>query len=192
MNVRKQKVGQFYTLDQICKCTNTYKLFADQINPYPANPKSIQAYEDLFVNLFDPIIENYGIENLKLSYGFCSIDLMKKLQQKNPQTGIKYGRIAPKIDQHMSYELNINGNRYCKRGGAAVDFSVNNVNSFDLVEFIASSKLPFDRLYIYGQSRPIHLSYGPENSRYICEFSDSGMPISNTPFLIKLKKKLSS
>jgi len=37
--------------------------------------------------------------------------------------------------------------------------------------------LPFDRLYLYGRNRPIHVSYGPENSRlaYRMEFSKGGI-----------------
>ena len=27
------------------------------------------------------------------------------------------------------------------------------------------ANLPFDRLYFYGRDRPIHVSYGPEQSR---------------------------
>ena len=27
------------------------------------------------------------------------------------------------------------------------------------------ANLPFDRLYFYGADRPIHVSYGPQNSR---------------------------
>jgi hypothetical protein len=27
------------------------------------------------------------------------------------------------------------------------------------------ANLPFDRLYFYGDDRPLHLSYGPENAR---------------------------
>ena len=27
------------------------------------------------------------------------------------------------------------------------------------------ANLPFDRLYYYGPSKPVHISYGPENTR---------------------------
>lgn len=50
------------------------------------------------------------------------------------------GDMAPEIDQHASMELNSRGNRICKRDGAACDF--------------------------YGKDRPIHITIGPQNTRY--------------------------
>ena len=43
-----------------------------------------------------------------------------------------------------------------------------------LAEFI-SQNLPFDRLYFYGQDRPVHVSIGPDASRAVLHL----VPLAN-------------
>jgi hypothetical protein len=164
------KIGKYLSLDEFCMCTNTYKLFSDKINPFPQQQESIEAIKELNTYIIDPIIDNFGLAQFKLTYGFCSVDLKKYLSQKDPKTGIKYGRIAPEIDQHMCCEKNQKGNFFCTRLGAACDFKIINTNSDSVISWIYQEKLPFDRMYFYGKNRPIHISYGSEQSRYFCMF----------------------
>lgn len=81
----------------------------------------------------------------------------------------------------MAHELNRNKNYYCKRLGAACDFMILNVESEKVIDWIVSIPLPFDSIYYYGltstgHSRPIHISYGPENKQAIWAFTEKGTP----------------
>ena len=115
-------LGKYLTLVDFCTCTQTYKKYATKINPFPQNPETIIALKELNFYLIDPIIDYFGFNRFKLTYGFCSADLKRYLNQKDPVTGLKNGRIEPKIDQHMAHELKSNGKRQCDRLGAACDF----------------------------------------------------------------------
>ncbi|MFP4007329.1 MAG: hypothetical protein ACLFV6_04885 [Spirulinaceae cyanobacterium] len=169
-------LGQYLTLDKFCCCSQTYQKYAQHINPYPQQPETIAALKDLNHYLIDPIIAYFGRENFNLTYGFCSPDLKRYLNQKDPETGIKNGRIDPRRDQHCSYELNRNHKPFCDRGGAACDFLIENRSSDRVVDWIVAQKLPFDSLYFYGKTRPIHISYGPQHKRDIWAFNATGQP----------------
>jgi len=47
-----------------------------------------------------------------------------------------------------------------------VDLRVRAVDSFTVARWIAKHTA-FDRLYVYGRERPLHVSVGPENARAI-------------------------
>ena len=170
------KLGKYLTLEEFCTCTQTYHKFAEKIDPFPKNPETITAIYSLNKYIIEPIIDYFTLENFKLTYGFCSPNLRKYLDQKDPITGIKNGRIYPKIDQHMGHEINRNGKYYCERLGAAYDFLIVNVPSNQVIEWILQTKLPFDSIYFYGNNRPIHISYGPQHKRDIWTFNSQGMP----------------
>jgi hypothetical protein len=142
----------------------------------PKNPASITAIQALNKWIIEPIIDYFGRDNFILTYGFCSPDLKKYLDKKNPITGIKNGRIAPSRDQHMAHEINPKGKYYCNRLGAACDFLIVDVQSDRVVEWILKKKLPFDSLYFYGVDRPIHISYGSQHKRDIWAFTERGTP----------------
>ncbi|WP_218311582.1 hypothetical protein [Alteromonas antoniana] len=91
-----------------------------------------------------------------ITYGFTSHKL-KMFVSKHASKGI-----APNIDQHSGFERNSRGVMICERGGAACDFQVNEFSSADITRFIVAN-LEFDRLYYYGNDRPIHVSIHPEN-----------------------------
>jgi len=59
--------------------------------------------------IIDGAIDYFGREKFELTYGFCSRDLKKYLEKKDPVTGLKNGRVAPHLDQHMCHEVNKNG-----------------------------------------------------------------------------------
>jgi hypothetical protein len=169
-------LGQYLTLEDFCCCSQTYQKYADQIDPTPKNPETIKALKNLNYFIIDPIINHFGQEKFQLTYGFCSPDLKKFLNKKDPQTGQKNGRIEPSLDQHIGHEINRNGNYFCKRLGASCDFLIKTVSSDQIVDWILTQKLPFDSLYFYGKARPIHISYGPQHKRDIWTFNPTGQP----------------
>jgi hypothetical protein len=170
-------LGKYLTLQEICTCTQTYQKYADQVNPYPENPEeTIPALKALCEYILDPVIDHFGREQFRLTYGFCSRDLKRFLAQKDPQTGIKHGRVDPSRDQHMAHEKNRNGKYYCSRLGAACDFQIIGLESDRLVEWILEQQLPFDSLYYYGPDRPIHISYSQQIRRNMWTFTANGVP----------------
>ncbi len=177
MTSKQVQLGKYLTLEEFCTCSQTYNKYADQINPFPQNlEKTIAAIQDLNQFILNPIVEYFGIDKFKLTYGFCSKDLKKYLDKKDPETGNKNGRVAPELDQHMAHEVNKNGNYYCKRLGAACDFIIIGEDSDRVVDWILAEKLPFDSIYYYGVKRPIHISYGPQHKRDIRTFTATGQP----------------
>ncbi|NJK99755.1 MAG: hypothetical protein HC910_03990 [Spirulinaceae cyanobacterium SM2_1_0] len=168
---------QHLTLTDFCTCTQTYQQFSAQIDPYPRNwDESLAAIQVLCSVLLAPIIDRYGADQFQLTYGFCSMDLKRFLNRKDPITGRKYGRVDPSRDQHMAAEKNRNDRYFCLRGGAACDFLIRQTRSDRLVDWILATRLPFDSLYFYSPERPIHLSYGPQHKRAIWTFTDRGTP----------------
>lgn len=119
----------------------------------PKNADTIQAISELSKKILDPIVENFG--QVEVTFGFCSQELAREIK-KRPKPNI-----APELDQHAGHELNNIGNRVCKRDGFAVDFKVNGYKSSEIA-FWAQANLPFDRIYFYGDNRPLHISYAPE------------------------------
>jgi hypothetical protein len=177
MNTSNLKLGRYLNLEEFCTCSQTYHKYAENINPYPQNiSEVIPALQNLHKFIIDPIIDYFSREKFRLTYGFCSPDLKKYLEKKDPVTGQKNGRVAPNLDQHISYEINKNGKYYCERLGAACDFLIIDLPSTKLVEWILQNKLPFDSLYFYSDQQPIHISYGKQHKRDIWTFNNSGIP----------------
>ena len=88
---------------------------------------------------------------IRLTFGFCSRELAARIA----------GRIAPALDQHAACELNARGKPICPRLGAAVDFLVPDESMLEVARWIAANT-PFDRLYYYGDRKPVHVSASPE------------------------------
>jgi hypothetical protein len=183
--MQEKSLGKYLTLQEFCTCTQTYRKYADRIDPYPQNPEeTIPALEALCQHILDPVIDRFGRGRFQLTYGFCSKDLKRFLSQKDPETGIKNGRVDPSRDQHMAHEKNRNGKYYCDRLGAACDFRIVGLESDKLVEWILEQRLPFDSLYFYGSNfctetlhdRPIHISYSSQHRRSIWAFTHHGVP----------------
>lgn len=171
------KLGKYLTLEAFCTCTQTYQKYAGKIDPFPQNLEgTVTALQNLNQFILEPIIDYFGFDNFRLTYGFCSRDLKNYLEKKDPETGQKNGRVAPAIDQHIAHEMNKNGKYYCERLGAACDFFIVDLPSDRLINWILAEKLPFDSLYFYGSDRPIHISYGPQHKRDIWTFTEKGKP----------------
>ena len=177
-------LGKYLTLQEFCTCTQTYRKYAELIDPYPKNlEETLPALEALCQHILDPVIDHFGRERFQLTYGFCSKDLKRFLSQKDPETGVKNGRVDPSGDQHMAHEKNRNDKYYCDRLGAACDFQIVELESDRLIEWILEQGLPFDSLYFYGNEReasqryrPIHISYGFQHKREIWTFTEKGTP----------------
>lgn len=120
----------------------------------PQQVETYTAFAQLATRILDPLIDYFG--PIVLTYGFCSRELAKHVP----------GRTTPKLDQHASHELNTHERPICARGGAAVDFFVTDESMLEVAQWIVRHT-PFDRLYFYGDDRPLHVSCGPENKREI-------------------------
>lgn len=134
------KFNDFFT------CSETYK--HSSVENLPLSEATYDFISQLANDILEPCLLEFG--NLELTYGFCG----KKLSQT-----IKKGKggIHPPLDQHAGMEINKNGNLICPRGGIAADFHCLPVSSLDVAKFIVRT-LSFDRLYFYGENRPIHVS----------------------------------
>lgn len=142
--------GVNFTFRQLIECGETQ--FKYKIPNLPRNPDSYTALLELAENIIDPVIEYFG--GIQLTYGFCSLELARKI----------HGRIAPALDQHAASEAKRNGTKICERGGAAADFLVQDEDMEEVARWIIAN-IPFDRLYYYDRTRPIHVSCGPEDNR---------------------------
>ncbi|MEP1384669.1 MAG: hypothetical protein ABJK64_12875 [Paraglaciecola sp.] len=130
------------------------------INNSPQSLDTIKALEKLVAEVLIPVERHFGV--IQITYGFTSAELTKYIASKSP------AGTAPKLDQHASHELNSKGNQYCERGGAACDFIIdNNKNTMNLVAEWVSENIDFDRMYFYGKDKPLHVSVGPEESKFI-------------------------
>ena len=146
--------GRFLIYRQFIECGETQTRTG--IPNLPQNPDSYSALLDLAVQILDPVIDWFGM--IRLTYGFCSPNLAREIP----------GRIDPKLDQHAAYERNRRGFPVCPRLGAAADFIVDDEDMRDVARWVAANTA-FDRLYYYGPDLPIHVSYGPDQSRQIVE-----------------------
>jgi DNA phosphorothioation-associated putative methyltransferase len=141
--------GQFLTYRNLVECGETQA--SSGLENIPKQPESFGALRVLAQEVLDPVIEEYGM--IELTYGFSSAALSQKIP----------GRIAPRIDQHAAHEKNRLGNLICSRKGAAVDFYVEDESMLEVAQWIVKN-CNFDRLYFYGDARPLHVSVGPDRS----------------------------
>lgn len=158
--VRLRRSSVIPDLDDACGTTFTYRQLIEcgetqarlRIPNLPLNPETYNALFDLVTKLLDPLVDYFG--SIRLTYGFCSPELGPHIAS----------RVAPDLDQHAACEFNRRGKLICARGGAACDFFVENEDMRGVAEWVLAN-LPFDRMYFYGDDRPIHLSYAPSEAR---------------------------
>ena len=153
----EERCSRYFTYRELIEVGDTWS--NTRTPNVPASPDTFNAIGDLARLVLDPVVEYFG--KIEITYGFCSATLARQ---------IKRG-IDPKLDQHASYELNTRGKRICDRGGAAVDFIVQDENMLEVAQWIATNT-PFDRLYYYGPSRPLHVSFGPDARRELIEIEE--------------------
>ena len=147
------------------------------VNNLPQQVTSYNALVDLAVNVLDPVIDYFGM--VRLTYGFCSHELSKRVP----------GRNDPKLDQHSSYEVNSKGGLICRRGGAAVDFIVEDEDMKEVAQWIVRN-CPFDRLYFYGSSSPLHVSYSGTNTLQVIDLTNESIKGVRLPRVVTTEQFL--
>lgn len=147
-----QACGPHFVYRDFVECGETWQ--RTRVSNLPVVAESYNALHALATALLDPIIDYFGM--IRLTYGFAGPALTRHISS----------RIAPAVDQHAAHELNRRGLPVCARLGAAVDFIVDDEDMIEVAKWIAD-ELPFDRMYVYGPDRPLHLSHGPDNSRQV-------------------------
>lgn len=153
--------GRHFSYRDLIECGETWKAAAATglpIDNVPLRRETYAAIRKLCRAVLDPLAERFGVP--ELTYGFASPRLASRIP----------GRIAPRLDQHASCELDRRGVPVCIRLGAAVDLIVPGVGSLEVARWIVA-RLAFDRLYFYADDRPIHVSAGPENTRAVVRMS---------------------
>ena len=119
------------------------------IDNNPIEKSSIDALERLVADILLPIERKFA--RPVITYGFTSAELKKLVNHHSP------AGTAPSIDQHSAHEKNQVGNLICERGGAACDFYVDGVSNNDITRYV-TAHLNFDRIYFYGNNKPLHVS----------------------------------
>jgi len=142
-----ERCGRVFSYRQLVECGETWE--RTRCDNVPREAQTYNALYDLASRILDPVVEYFGA--IKLTYGFSSASLARAVP----------GRIAPKLDQHASCEVGRNGELVCTRAGAAVDFLVEDEDMYGVARWVVAN-CPFDRLYVYGRDRPIHVSFGPD------------------------------
>jgi hypothetical protein len=146
--------GQYLTFRHFIECGETQ--VRTGLSNFPKQSESYNSLHALALYIIDPVIDYFGM--IKLTYGFCSQELAKLIP----------GRIYPKLDQHAAHEFNRLGRPVCQRLGAAVDFIIEDESMLEVAQWTVANT-PFDRLYFYGDDKPVHVSYGPNHDRQIVE-----------------------
>jgi DNA phosphorothioation-associated putative methyltransferase len=148
------KCGTHFRFKDFVECGSTWH--ANKPDNAPRSPETYNSFCDLAVHILDPVIEYFG--SIELTYGFAGRALTRKITRG----------IAPELDQHASCEVKVGGEPICDRLGAAADFLVRDENMREVMTWI-SANCRFDRMYFYGADRPLHVSFGPQNSGAIYE-----------------------
>lgn len=151
--------GAYLTFRQLIECGETWE--RTRLGNVPKQAATFNALHALATNVLDPVIDYFGM--IRLTYGFASAALTKEIP----------ARIAPHLDQHAGHERNRAGKPICPRLGAAVDFVVEDEDMLDVAKWITAA-IPFDRLYVYGPDRPLHISYGPERAHQVVVIRATG------------------
>lgn len=147
-----QPCGQYLKFRDLIHCGETQARLG--IPNLPLNPETYNALHSLSTQVLDPVIDYFGA--IRLTYGFCSTALGAKINS----------RVAPKLDQHASHECNKQGLPICDRLGAAVDFIIEDEDMIEVAQWITQN-LPFDRMYLYGRGKPIHISLSSTPSKLV-------------------------
>lgn len=153
--------GQHWTYRDLVHAGKTWREHAargEPIDNLPREAATVSALAALASTILDAVASEFG--PFEITYGFASTRLTRHIK----------GQIAPALDQHAAWERRPNGDLVCDRGGAAVDLFVPNHPSTAIARWI-HDHLPFDRLYIYGDDRPLHVSYGPQSTRLVVEMT---------------------
>lgn len=115
------------------------------VDNVPRSPETYDAIARLAFRILEPL-HDQGFAPV-ITYGFCS-------PRRAPL--VEAWRTYQPGDQHVGHEL-FDGRPICPRLGFAVDLKVR--SAIDC--FAALLELDYDRIYFYGDTRPIHVSVAP-------------------------------
>jgi hypothetical protein len=130
------------------------------IDNSPKEVESIKSILMLVETVLLPVSKKFG--EIKITYGFVSPELNRYIQ-RNSSSGT-----YPSTDQHAASELNQANNQICNRHGLACDFIVNGYEKQvgQIMLFIVNN-LDFDKIYYYGNDKPLHVSVGHKSEKHL-------------------------
>lgn len=146
------RASHHFTYRDLCDCGETWR--EGQVKNVPLQAATFASMRRLCMEILDSVVDRFG--PLQLTYGFSGPALIRR---------IRHG-IASRLDQHAGHELNRSGKPVCARLGQAVDLYIPRRSSLEVARFIVA-QTPFDRLYVYGTDRPLHVSWGPQQTGQI-------------------------
>jgi len=157
----REPCGEHFTYRDFVHCGETWQRLEREapgsVPNIPEQEDTYAAMREMCAEILDPMIRAFEYP-IELTYAFASPALTKHIP----------GHINPARDQHASCEINTRGKPICSRLGFAVDFRIRDISSADVALFIAEGT-DFDRLYYYGEDRPVHVSVGPERKGQIVQ-----------------------
>jgi hypothetical protein len=157
--------GEHFHFRDLVQCSDTWKELAAsgiRMENLPVQDGTWTAMKDICEKILDPVWKKFGA--ITLTYGFASNELDKAVRERAQRIN-KPANTTRNGDQHAGCELNARGKPICDRLGIGVDFKIENISSGEIGSWIEANS-PFDRLYYYDDTGPLHVSFGPEHSRY--------------------------
>ena len=149
-------------LCMLCQCSDTWRALkerGEELKNLPTAPLTWSAMIQLEAQLLAPLREKFG--ELRLTYGFAGPDLVSAIRKRAREEG-RHANINPTTDQHAGHELNRSNQRMCRRDGFAVDLICPAHASTAVVRWLVDEALAFDRIYVYDDARPFHLSWSED------------------------------
>ena len=137
------KCSKYFKFSDFFECSDTFKM--SSISNIPKQLETYDAISYFSSEILDKVKDEF--KDVTLTYGFCGLELSKAIKKN----------IYPKTDQHAGYEKNLENDFICERKGFAADFFVKNKSSLEVAKWIVLN-CKFDRIYFYGNDRPIHVS----------------------------------
>ena len=156
--------GKHFSYRDFVHCSSTWHALEKEGKPIANLPKQAATWNDisqLCKSVLDPATDRFG--KVTLTYAFASNELDRAVRERARKDG-RMPNTTRNGDQHAGSELNSRGKLICGRRGIAVDFKIEGIASDVIARWIVANT-PFDRLYYYGDERPLHVSVGPDNSR---------------------------
>ena len=150
----RAQCSRYFRYADLIECGETWRTLHDRGAPVanlPARDETFEGIAGLAAEILDPLLDRFG--PLELTYGFAGPALTRHVR----------GRISPPHDQHAGSETTSRGALVCARRGQSCDLRVASIGAFEVAGWIRAN-LPFDRMYLYGDARPLHVSYGPERA----------------------------
>jgi hypothetical protein len=150
----EERCSEYFTYGDLIVCGESWGQLSDdeRSQALPQEQQTWRGLEVLAQQLLDPLVREFG--EIELTYGFAAAVRTRKIRSS----------ICPSVDQHAGAEINRRGALICSRLGQACDLRFHGTDSIRVARWI-TERLPFDRMYLYGTNRPLHVSIGPETSR---------------------------